>query len=164
MKVIDNFLEDESLLRKMQSIILGKEFTWIYTDEVSSPWDKSGFLFCHPMFFIEKGQESKYYDLMFPLIGRLKFNNILRIKVNAYTKTHENVKHGFHRDFPHDHKVALFSLNTNNGGTEFKNFNLTTPAKKGLTLIWPTDWPWVHKGQISHTQEKDIITGWYSYI
>ena len=135
MKVIDNFLEDESLLRKMQSVILGKEFTWIYTDEVSSPWDKSGFLFCHPMFFIEKGQESKFYDLMFPLIGRLKFNNILRIKVNAYTKTHENVKHGFHRDFPYDHKVALFSLNTNNGGTEFKNGEFYNSVENRLLMF-----------------------------
>jgi prolyl 4-hydroxylase len=49
------------------------------------------------------------------------------------------------------------------GGTHFKNFDLTTPAKKGLTLIWPTDWPWMHKGQISTTKEKHIITGWFSF-
>ena len=61
--------------------------------------------------------------------------------------------------------VFMTYLNdVDNGGTEFKNFNLTTPAKKGLTLIWPTDWPWVHKGQITNTQEKNIITGWYSFI
>ena len=50
-----------------------------------------------------------------------------------------------------------------NGGTEFKNFNLITPAKKGLTLIWPTDWPWTHKGQVTNNNEKQILTGWFGY-
>ena len=50
------------------------------------------------------------------------------------------------------------------GGTEFKYQNITAPAKKGLTLIWPSDWTHTHKSQISQTQKKYIITGWYSYI
>ncbi len=48
------------------------------------------------------------------------------------------------------------------GGTEFKYQNLTTPAKKGLTLIWPVWWTHTHRGQVSHTKEKYITTGWYS--
>ena len=50
------------------------------------------------------------------------------------------------------------------GGTEFLYQKITTPAKKGLTLIWPTDWTHTHKGQISHTHKKYIITGWLNYI
>jgi len=54
-------------------------------------------------------------------------------------------------------------LNDNeDGGTEFKYQNLTTPAKKGLTLIWPANWTHTHRGQISKTKEKYIVTGWYS--
>ena len=49
------------------------------------------------------------------------------------------------------------------GGTMFKYQKLTIPAKKGLTLIWPTDITHTHKGQISKTHEKYIITGWYSF-
>ena len=49
------------------------------------------------------------------------------------------------------------------GGTDFYYQKLTTPAKKGLTLIWPSEWTHTHKGQISKTQEKYIVTGWYSY-
>ena len=49
------------------------------------------------------------------------------------------------------------------GGTDFKFQNLTTPAKKGLTLIWPAAWTHTHKSQISTTSEKYIVTGWYSY-
>jgi len=49
------------------------------------------------------------------------------------------------------------------GGTQFKYQNLITPAKKGLTLIWPTDFTHTHRGVISQTKEKYIVTGWYTY-
>ena len=51
-----------------------------------------------------------------------------------------------------------------NGGTEFMYQKLKAPAKKGLTLIWPTDWTHTHRGVISKKQEKYIVTGWFSYV
>jgi len=50
------------------------------------------------------------------------------------------------------------------GGTHFKYQELTTPAEKGLTLIWPTDFTHTHKGQITKQHEKYIITGWMGFI
>ena len=50
-----------------------------------------------------------------------------------------------------------------NGGTQFKYQQLITPANKGLTIIWPAYVTHVHAGQISMTNEKYIITGWYSF-
>ena len=50
------------------------------------------------------------------------------------------------------------------GGTMFRQQNLTVPAKKGLTLIWPAGFTHTHKGQISLTREKYIVTGWWSLI
>lgn len=50
------------------------------------------------------------------------------------------------------------------GGTEFYYQDLYCPAEKGLTLIWPTDWTHTHKGRVSHTQEKYIITGWFNFL
>ena len=49
------------------------------------------------------------------------------------------------------------------GGTEFMYQKIISPAKKGLTIIWPSDWTHTHKGQISQTQKKIIITGWLNY-
>ena len=49
------------------------------------------------------------------------------------------------------------------GGTDFWFQKLTSPAKKGLTLIWPADWTHLHKGQISQTDTKYILTGWLNY-
>jgi len=50
------------------------------------------------------------------------------------------------------------------GGTYFKYQNLTVPAEKGLTLIWPTDFTHTHKGQITKKHEKYILTGWLGYV
>ena len=50
------------------------------------------------------------------------------------------------------------------GGTEFFHQKLTIQAKKGLTVIWPADWTYTHRGVVSPTQEKYIITGWFNYF
>ena len=63
------------------------------------------------------------------------------------------------------HLVFMTYLNdVPNGGTEFHYQNIKTEAKKGLTLIFPTDWTHSHKGIISKTHEKYIVTGWYNYL
>ena len=41
-----------------------------------------------------------------------------------------------------------------------KRTKVETEGKKGLTLIWPADWTHTHRGVISQTKEKTIITGW----
>ena len=63
------------------------------------------------------------------------------------------------------HLVFMTYLNdvTDKGGTEFYYHNICIAPKKGLTLIWPVDWTFTHRGIPSPTQEKYIITGWYSY-
>ena len=49
------------------------------------------------------------------------------------------------------------------GGTEFMYQKITAPAKKGLTIVWPSDWTHTHRGQISQTHKKYILTGWLNY-
>ena len=53
--------------------------------------------------------------------------------------------------------------NVKNGGTHFKYQDVTTPAIKGLTIIWPPDWTHSHKGEISN-DKKIIATGWFRLI
>jgi len=63
-------------------------------------------------------------------------------------------------------RVLVFMTYLNNvkdGGTHFKYQKTLNPAKKGLTLIWPTDFTHTHKGQITN-KEKTIITGWFTFI
>jgi hypothetical protein len=62
------------------------------------------------------------------------------------------------------HLVFMTYLNdvTDGGGTEFLYQNTKTTAEKGLTLIWPAEWTHTHRGEVSPTQEKYIITGWFN--
>ena len=50
------------------------------------------------------------------------------------------------------------------GGTEFKYQKLRHNAKKGKTLIWPSDFTHTHRGQKSETEEKYITTGWFNHV
>jgi hypothetical protein len=63
------------------------------------------------------------------------------------------------------HLVFMTYLNdvTDEGGTEFCHQNLIVQPKKGLTLIWPADWTFTHRGVPSPTQEKIITTGWFNF-
>jgi prolyl 4-hydroxylase len=63
------------------------------------------------------------------------------------------------------HLVFMTYLNSlKNGGTEFFHQKLKLKAEQGLTVIWPADWTYTHKGVISSTETKYIATGWYSFI
>jgi len=62
------------------------------------------------------------------------------------------------------HLVFMTYLNDiEDGGTEFFHQNIKTAAEKGLTIIWPATWTHFHRGVISKTKEKYIVTGWYSF-
>lgn len=66
-----------------------------------------------------------------------------------------------------ENRVLVFMTYLNDvpdGGTAFKYQQLVVPAKKGLTLVWPTEWTHTHKGVVSETTEKYIITGWVGYL
>lgn len=63
------------------------------------------------------------------------------------------------------HLVFMTYLNNvPKGGTEFFNQKIKIEAEQGLTLIWPAIWTHTHRGIISKTNTKYIITGWYSYL
>ena len=50
------------------------------------------------------------------------------------------------------------------GGTHFVYQKHTFEAKKGRTLIWPSDFTHTHAGVVSPTQHKYIITGWMNFV
>jgi prolyl 4-hydroxylase len=52
---------------------------------------------------------------------------------------------------------------TDGGGTHFVYQKHTFEAKKGRTLIWPSDFTHTHVGVVSPIQHKYIITGWMNF-
>jgi len=64
------------------------------------------------------------------------------------------------------HLVFMTYLNDINigGETEFFYQQVKIKPKKGLTVFWPADWTFTHRGLPSENEEKYIITGWYNYF
>lgn len=63
------------------------------------------------------------------------------------------------------HLVFMTYLNTikDGGETEFFYQKLKVKPRRGLTLIWPADWTHTHRGLPSMTEEKCIVTGWFTF-
>ena len=102
-----------------------------------------------------------------------KVNNYARFGVNSYPNIQYYVPGGgykpwhWERGFPAvADRVLVFTTYLNDvedGGTEFLYQDLILPAKKGLTVIFPTDFTHTHRGVISQ-KEKMIITGWFNFL
>lgn len=63
------------------------------------------------------------------------------------------------------HLVFMTYMNdvTDEGGTQFHHQNVTIQPRKGMTLVWPSDWTFMHRGVASPTEVKMIMTGWFNY-
>lgn len=109
------------------------------------------------------------YNKKYPDSDKVNFYNIKENFVIQHYNPGGGYKqwHSERGDVHTSSRILVFMTYLNDvddGGTYFKNQKLLVPAKKGLTLIWPTDWTHTHKGQISHTKEKYIITGWFNFL
>lgn len=64
------------------------------------------------------------------------------------------------------HLVFMTYLNDiyEGGETEFIHQGIKVRPRKGLTLIWPADWTFTHRGLVAPKEDKYIISGWFSYI
>jgi hypothetical protein len=64
------------------------------------------------------------------------------------------------------HMVFMTYLNdvTDGGETEFFHQKLKIKPERGLTVLWPTDWTFTHRGMPSPTQEKMLVTGWLNFL
>ena len=116
-------------------------------------------------FFLQKclNEYLKKYD---DLNLHPKFNVNEPYNVQYY-KPNEGFKKWHFENASKRERLLVFMTYLNDcddGGTEFKYQDLITPAKKGLTLIWPADWTHTHRGIVSHTKEKKIITGWINFF
>lgn len=63
------------------------------------------------------------------------------------------------------HLAFMTYLNTVDlgGETEFYYQKLSIKPEQGLTLIWPVDWTFTHRGITSYSDDKYIVTGWMNY-
>jgi hypothetical protein len=83
----------------------------------------------------------------------------------GYFPWHCERNQGSHAKIAARHLVYITYLNdvTDGGETEFYHQKLKIQPRKGLTIVWPVDWTYTHRGVPSPTQEKYIATGWIRF-
>ena len=110
------------------------------------------------------------YITQFPFCNTSKFRVVEPLSMQHYDKGGGFKKWHTERinSLPgsvYRHLVFMTYLNdVPDGGTEWFHQDLYVPAKKGYTVIWPADWTHFHRGRVSNTSEKKIITGWFTYV
>lgn len=62
--------------------------------------------------------------------------------------------------------VFMTYLNTveEGGETEWYYQKLKVKPEKGLTVVWPADWTYTHRGIAAPNETKVIVTGWVHYV
>lgn len=108
------------------------------------------------------------YNDVYPYSGKNKYSLKESYNIQKY-----EVGGGFHAwhseraaavPLVYRHLVFMTYLNdiTDGGETEFYHQRIKIKPEKGLTLIWPVDWTFLHRGIPSNTQIKYVTTGWVS--
>jgi len=168
----NNTQDHESTLRYNKYDPSGKKILTkrtVQTKRTDIQIQHDDFRYPFPMVYREWLQKClTQYIEKYPMVDNVKQFNIRSPYLIQYYKPGEGY---FAEHFENDHRkkegdrVLVFMTYLNsveNAGTHFKYQRFTTPAIKGLTLIWPAYFTHVHSGQISKEHEKYIITGWYT--
>lgn len=122
MKVIKDFLPQDKFY-EIKSTLEGLDFPWYYSSKVAKLDEKNDgdFYFFHN--FFQDGQPRSHFfnQILMPILGKLQFEELLRCRSNGYTRKSKQKAHDFHIDSKEPHTVVLYSVNTNNGYTLFKD-------------------------------------------
>jgi len=126
-KEIRNYLNQKKFIL-IKSFFSGENMAWFYNKEQtyndgSESADSS--FFTHRIQYNDKIETSPFiYQLIEPIIKKIKPRKILRIKANLLINRRIQTACNFHVDDGAKHKVAIYYINTNNG------FTLLDPIKR----------------------------------
>ena len=149
--VIDNFLPQEYFNHILHVMFNSPDFTWSYSDMIAyhGDDDSSTGYFAHTLFDSrdeEKGYlpatpfRSKFFELIFPLLDELKATNLIRAKVNFYTRTNKVEEHAQHVDTYFSCKGAILYLNTCNGFTRLGKDTIINSVANRVLLFDASNW------------------------
>jgi len=141
MKVIKNFLPKD-VFNKVKQILEDPRFPYYYQSSVlpfepKKKWKNYDYFFCHTLFRDgEQTSEDPFIkNILHPITNKLKVKKIIRAKVNLYTNQHKHFESAYHVDTDDNVKIALFSVNTNNGWTEFEKGKKFLSEENSIVLF-----------------------------
>ena len=133
-EIHDNFLSEIEFAPLVERFFIHKRFPWyledILTDNEKECDNLDNYQFVHHFYTPIHGTVPYISDdarSLDPILRRLDFTSLVRIKANLLSRTSSKIRHGFHVDHPQalgqgkELKVSIFYINTNNGYTEFED-------------------------------------------
>jgi hypothetical protein len=137
-KIIDNFLKKDVYLNIKKTIDLNT-FPWFlnvkvgWSVDIKDLKDKYNYQFTH-VFFGNNAINSNYFNMLKPILDKLKVKALIRIKANLNPISHKLVKCDIHNDQSFDCKVAVYYLNDNNGYTMVGNKKVKSKANRMVIM------------------------------
>ena len=129
-EVIDNFLDKKYFDSLVSLVINSTSIPWFFQPSVTegekriiTDASEDRFFYMTHMFYNENANppNSILYDKIFPIIKKLKVENLLRVKANLYPCTAILHEHPLHVDYDYSTSGAILSLNTCDGYTKFED-------------------------------------------
>lgn len=125
-------------LEDLEDFMLSSRFPYYYTINIAGEDEtKTDTCMFNHMLIRDNEERSDVGKMITDIImDGISYNNILRSKVNLYLKTDNLRLHEFHKDNEDENtKIALFSINTNNGYTEFEDGTIIKSVRNRLLLF-----------------------------
>tara|TARA_B100000287_G_C20204853_1_gene611603 strand:+ start:54 stop:566 length:513 start_codon:yes stop_codon:yes gene_type:complete len=161
MKVHKDFIKKKEA-DKINDVLLRPYFPWHYNKHQARKGDTS---YMFHLFYGADGVNSDYFYLVEPILKKLKGGKLLNVRANlTFKRPSKCFWHvdDFRRRYANGpskvfkHQTAIYYVNTNNGGTIFKNFkNKKVKSEKNKIVIF--DGHQRHKAQIQTNTDARLV-------
>jgi len=157
-KIINNYASKELYEKINNIILLSESFPWYYHNYVATKEEicPDHFYFTHNFYINEETDitlgypNSEHFStIIIPVCSILLGNDIplIKAKANLFTKRDKKIKYGMHIDYDCEkHTTWVYSLNSNNGYTEFEDGTII-PSIENQLLIFDGNIPHRSVGQ-----------------
>ena len=167
MEIIDNFLDKKVFSELQEFMMESKLFPWYCQQNVANANEGKNetysYYFTHH-FYLNEGftdePKSYLYNLIQPILDIIQPEKLIRIKANLYPSAISNYADDFHTDYSYKHKGALFAINTNNGGTLFKDGTKIDSVANRIFFFDPT----VEHASVRCTDQKFRVNINFNYL
>ena len=148
MKVIDNFLNNKDF-EYIRDQIISLKFPWYYNDNSNYAHDGIAQLTYSFYFWEDATRVLGNIQLLKPILDKLNVKGLIKIKANLNFPS--SIKKPIYHTDTHfkKTKTAVYYLNSNNGGTQFKN--KFVESKENRMVIFNTQ---TKHSAISHDNNK----------
>ncbi len=120
-KIKNNFLNQKTF-NEIKKVMLSPHFPWYYNDtkiDEQNKKDLNNYQLTHT-FFVNNSVNSGAYNLIEPVLQKLKVKELIRIKANLVPRTSKIHRFQKHIDQEFNCKGAILYINSNNGCTIFE--------------------------------------------